>query len=132
MVEDYEEMCRQVQDFFDLRRKPVAVRLLKEPVAPDAPGKEYCALVQEASLGEKRFVITAENAGSTETLTVLGLAEPEHKMEPRMPVGTRAVVIEPLDLATGEPDVVLLIGTPARIMDVIYSISWVRAESCSP
>jgi len=36
MVEDYEEMCRQVQDFFDLRRKPVAVRLLKEPVAPDA------------------------------------------------------------------------------------------------
>ncbi len=127
---NYKEMSNKFRKFFELPTSPVAVKILKSEEKGNsnvnAP-KRYCEMVKRcASLGEE-YIFGISNLSCLNAEITLGFTAPEYvEIYPRLETGTKTVKLAPLEKCSFEPDAILIIGTPRKIMRIATTISRMR------
>ena len=123
-----------MDDWRHLDPPPVGVRLLPEDHArwdeldaiPVYRGVSYCDAVRRAGEGETLRVLPGSLQVCGWAPVVLGLKEPsgrfEEGLDPRLAFPSGGLLLAPLDRFPGEPDVVLVRGTPALLREMVRAI----------
>jgi len=123
-----------MDDWRHLDPPPVGVRLLPEDHArwdeldaiPVYRGVSYCDAVRRAGEGETLRVLPGSLQVCGWAPVVLGLKEPsgrfEEGLDPRLAFPSGGLLLAPLDRFPGEPDVVLVRGTPALLREMVVAI----------
>ncbi len=119
-----EEIAR-FRKFFELPYSPVGIKILKER-RDDAELKpaRYCELVRRSAVFGEEFILTAEKLTCAGAEVALGFSEPMFDENgPRIETGTESIMIKPLEKMEEEPDVVIIISTPKKLMKIsgVYS-----------
>ncbi len=118
---EYEELSKKFRKFFELPSSPVAVRIItgSEKKTSTQPMR-FCEMVRKSAVYGESFVFGVEELTCTSGELALGFTEPCYgEVYPRIkPANTKFVSVEPLEKADKKPDVVIVIGTPRRIMRI--------------
>ena len=89
-------------------------------------GVSYCDAVRRSGEGEMLRVLPGSLQVCDWAPVVLGLKEPEGRfeegLEPRLAFPSGGVLLAPLDRFPGEPDVVLVRGTPALLREMVGAL----------
>ena len=113
---------------------PVGVRLLPVDHARGAEldaipvyrGVSYCDAVRRAGEGEPLRVLPGSLQVCGWAPVVLGLEEPagrfEEGLEPRLAYPSGGLLLAPLECFPGEPDLVLVRGTPALLREMVRAL----------
>ena len=79
----------------------------------------YCELVRRAAVFGEEFILTADKLTCAGAEVALGFSEPMFdETGPRIETGTEAIIIKPLERMEEEPDVVIIISTPKKLMKI--------------
>jgi uncharacterized protein (DUF169 family) len=122
-VKKNEELSKKFRKFFQLPTSPVAIKIsdkeIKEP-RPKAPSL-FCEFVRKAAHEGEPCAITENDLHNFTARVILGFTEPKYvDIYPRVkPVRTKSVLVAPLEKIEQEPDVVVTITDPARMMQVL-------------
>lgn len=115
-----EELSGTFRKFFQLPTSPVAIKISdKELAGPKPPAPSlYCEFVRKAAQGGESMVITEKDLQNFTSRIILGFTEPKYvEIQPRIePSRTRSVFVTPLEKAELEPDLVVVVTDPARMM----------------
>lgn len=119
---EYAELTSKFRKFFELPASPVAVRIIRngsEQKTSTTPMR-FCEMVRRSAVYGESFVFGVEELTCTSGELALGFTEPCYgEVYPRIkPAETRLVSIEPLEKTDKKPDVVIVIGTPRKIMRI--------------
>jgi uncharacterized protein (DUF169 family) len=122
MDNDYSELSMKFRKFFELPSSPVAVRILSGGTEQktSAPPMRFCEMVRRSAVYGESFVFGVEELTCTSAELALGFTEPAYgEVYPRIkPANTKLVSVSPLEKTMKKPDVVVVIGTPRKIMRV--------------
>ncbi|MBE0522396.1 MAG: DUF169 domain-containing protein [Candidatus Methanoperedenaceae archaeon] len=125
---NYAGLSKKFRKFFELPSSPVAVRILgndsKEEVT-DTPPMRYCEMVRRCAMYGESFVFSVEELTCTSAELALGFTEPTYgEVYPRIkPANTKLVSITPLEKSGKEPDLVIIVANPRKIMRVATILS---------
>ncbi len=124
---DYAELSMKFRRFFELPSSPVAVRILSdsnEQKTSTSPMR-FCEMVRRSAVYGESFVFGVEELTCTSAELALGFTEPSYgEVYPRIkPANTKLVSVSPLEKTDKKPDVVVVIGTPRKIMRVSTILS---------
>ena len=124
---DYAELSMKFRKFFELPSSPVAVRILSdgaEQKTSTSPMR-FCEMVRRSAVYGESFVFGVEELTCTSAELALGFTEPTYgEVYPRIkPANTKLVSVSPLEKTEKKPDVVVVIGTPRKIMRVSTILS---------
>ena len=123
-----------MDDWRHLDPPPVGVRLLpvdgdrrdEYDAIPVYRGVSYCDSVRRAGEGETLRVLPGSLQVCGWAPVVLGLKEPdgrfEEGLEPRLAYPTGGLLLAPLDGFPGEPDLVLVRGTPTLLQGMLRAL----------
>ncbi|MCZ7393468.1 MAG: DUF169 domain-containing protein [Candidatus Methanoperedens sp.] len=118
---EYAELSMKFRKFFELPSSPVAVRIItgsaqKTSMQP----MRFCEMVRKSAVYGESFVFGVEELTCTSGELALGFTEPCYgEVYPRIkPANTKFVSVEPLEKADKKPDVVIVVGTPRKIMRI--------------
>lgn len=119
---DYAELSMKFRNFFELPSSPVAVRIISkgsEQKTSTSPMR-FCEMVRRSAVYGESFVFGVEELTCTSGELALGFTEPCYgEVYPRIkPANTKFVSVEPLEKADKKPDVVIVVGTPRKIMRI--------------
>ncbi len=119
---EYEELSKKFRKFFELPSSPVAVRIISEGSLQKTSMQpmRFCEMVRRSAVYGESFVFGVEELTCTSGELALGFTEPSYgEVYPRIkPANTKFVSVEPLEKADKKPDVVIVVGTPRRIMRI--------------
>jgi uncharacterized protein (DUF169 family) len=131
-----EELSREFRKFFRLSTSPVAVKFSEDKLEGQRPGSPslFCDFVRKAARDEESYLITEEDLKNFVARVILGFTEPKYvDIYPRVkPARTKSVLVAPLEKMNREPDVVLVISDPARMMSIVqvlYRATRARLEA---
>ncbi len=124
---DFAELSMKFRKFFELPSSPVAVRILSdgaEQKTSTSPMR-FCEMVRRSAVYGESFVFGVEELTCTSAELALGFTEPTYgEVYPRIkPANTKLVSVSPLEKTEKKPDVVVVIGTPRKIMRVSTILS---------
>jgi len=120
------ELSERFRRYFKIPSALVGVTVSLEDAPPVGGPARYCGLVRRVALYGESYTITADNLTCANAEAALGFsASDEGDDAPRLPAGTRAVHLEPLDAIQRMPDVVLVISNPRKLMGVATLLSQV-------
>ncbi len=124
---NYSELSTKFRKFFELPSSPVAVRILSdgnEQKTSTSPMR-FCEMVRRSAVYGESFVFGVEELTCTSGELALGFTEPAYgEVYPRIkPANTKLVSVSPLEKTEKKPDVVVVIGTPRKIMRVSTILS---------
>ncbi|MEM2934496.1 MAG: DUF169 domain-containing protein [Methanocellales archaeon] len=128
MTVNYREMSNKFRKFFELPFSPVAVKILKreEKSNVNAP-KRYCEMVKISAAAGEEYIFGLADLSCANAEITLGFTAPEYvEIYPRLETGTKAVKLAPLEKCSFEPDVILIISTPSKIMRIAIALSRLR------
>lgn len=121
-------MSSKFRKYFELPSSPVGVKILKneEKGNVNTPVR-YCEMVKSsATLGEE-YTFSINDLSCANAEITLGFAAPEYvDIYPRLPAETKAVKLAPLEKCGFEPDAILIVGNPRKIMRLATVISRMR------
>ncbi|MGC9516879.1 MAG: DUF169 domain-containing protein [Methanomicrobiales archaeon] len=150
-VNGYDVISNKIKDDLELEKSPVAIKLvLREEDIPEGVEKlegkmRHCEMVQKASQGES-FYATAEEQKCKGGAAAIGADEAPEKLKtgefyyelgrfsslgaakrtldaiPKIDLRTYATVYTPLEKATFDPDVILVICNPAQAMKLAQAM----------
>lgn len=121
-MNNFMELSSKFRKFFELPSSPVAVRILsdgKEQKTSMQPMR-FCEMVRRSAFYGESFVFGVEELTCTSGELALGFTEPCYgEVYPRIkPASTKLVGVEPLEKVDKKPDVVIVIGSPRKIMRI--------------
>ncbi len=124
---NYSEMSIKFRKFFELPSSPVAVRIIgdgsekKTSVQP----MRFCEMVRRSAVYGESFLFGIEELTCTSAELALGFTEPTYgEVYPRIkPANTKLVSVSPLERTEKKPDIVIIIGTPRKLMRVATILS---------
>ncbi len=124
---NYSELSTKFRKFFELPSSPVAVRILSdsnEQKTSTSPMR-FCEMVRRSAVYGESFIFGVEELTCTSAELALGFTEPTYgEVYPRIkPANTKLVSVSPLEKTEKKPDVVVVIGTPRKIMRVSTILS---------
>lgn len=118
-----EELSDQFRKFFQLPSSPVAVRISEEELDGPRPesSSRFCNFVRTVAYEGKKLVITEDDLSNFTAAVILGFTEPKYvDISPRIkPAKTKSIELTPLEESEGEPDVIVTITNPARMMEIV-------------
>ncbi|MDP2845409.1 MAG: DUF169 domain-containing protein [Candidatus Methanoperedens sp.] len=124
---DYAELSMKFRKFFELPSSPVAVRILSDGAEQktSASPMRFCEMVRRSAVYGESFIFGVEELTCTSAELALGFTEPTYgEVYPRIkPANTKLVSVSPLEKTEKKPDVVVVIGTPRKIMRVSTILS---------
>lgn len=123
----YAELSTKFRKFFELPSSPVAVRIISDGAdkkTSTAPMR-FCEMVRRSAVYGESFIFGVEELTCTSAELALGFTEPTYgEVYPRIkPANTKLVSVSPLEKTDKKPDVVVVIGTPRKIMRVSTILS---------
>ncbi len=123
----YAELSTKFRKFFELPSSPVAVRIISDGAdkkTSTAPMR-FCEMVRRSAVYGESFIFGVEELTCTSAELALGFTEPTYgEVYPRIkPANTKLVSVSPLEKTEKKPDVVVVIGTPRKIMRVSTILS---------
>jgi len=127
----YEEISTKFRKFFELPSSPVAVKILKtEDKKSTQSPMRFCEMVRKAAVLGDSFTFDVEGLSCTSAELALGFTEPSYgEVYPRIkPAETRFVRLAPLEKCEFEPDVVLVIGNPRKLMRITTVLSQLQGR----
>jgi len=124
----YAEISTKFRKFFELPSSPVAVRIIKdgsEVQKTSTQPMRFCEMVRRSAVYGESFLFSVEELTCTSGELALGFTEPSYgDVYPRIkPADTRFVSVSPLEKTEEKPDVVIIVGTPRKIMRVSTVLS---------
>lgn len=135
-MEKYVVLSNKFRRFFELPTNPVAVKISSQQLDGGRPKQPslFCDFVRRAAYGGEAVAINESDLQNFSARIILGFAEPKYAdIYPRItPAMTKTIVVAPLDKASQDPDVVIIVTNPARMMEVlrvIFRITQKRLES---
>ncbi len=128
----YSEISIKFRKFFELPSSPVAVRIIsdgKENKTSVQPMR-FCEMVRRSAVYGESFLFGIEELTCTSAELALGFTEPTYgEVYPRIkPANTKLVSVSPLERTEKEPDIVIIIGTPRKLMRVATILSQLREK----
>lgn len=124
----YAEISKKFRKFFELPASPVAVRIISngsnEQKTSTQPMR-FCEMVRRSAFYGESYVFSVEELTCTSGELALGFTEPSYgEVYPRIkPAQTQLVGVSPLEKTDKEPDVVIIVGNPRKIMRVSTILS---------
>ncbi|HID28313.1 MAG TPA: hypothetical protein EYP22_10980, partial [Methanosarcinales archaeon] len=126
---NYKELTIKFRKFFELPYSPVAVKLHTELIEKniDHPMR-YCEMVRRSAVYGESFTFSVEELSCTSAELALGFTEPRYgEVYPRIKnATTKSISLMPLEKCTFEPDVVIVIANPRKIMRIATIISQIH------
>lgn len=118
-----EELSKKFRKFFQLPTSPVAIKISDKEIKgprPRAPSL-FCEFVRKAAQGGEACLIIEDDLHSFTARVILGFTEPKYvDIYPRVkPARTKSVLVGPLEKIEQEPDVVVTITDPSRMMQIL-------------
>ena len=118
-----EELSKKFRKFYQLPTSPVAIKISDKEIdgpRPKAPSL-FCDFVRRAAHKGESNLITESDLSNFTARVILGFTEPKYvDLYPRVkPAKTKAVLVAPLEKIELEPDVVVTITDPARMMQIV-------------
>jgi len=102
---------------------PVAIRISDKEIKGQRPKASslFCDFVRKAAHGGESYTIAENDLHNFTARVILGFTEPKYvDIYPRVkPAQTKSVLVAPLEKAEQEPDVVVTITDPARMMQIL-------------
>lgn len=122
----YESLSKEFRKYFQLPTAPVAVKFSEEQLEGPKPASPslFCEFVRKVAHEDKTFLITEKDLKNITARIILGFTDPKYvDIFPRVkPARTKSVLISPLEKTDLEPDVVLVITSPARMMLILQML----------
>ncbi len=132
----WEDSSKQFIKFFQLSSSPVAVKISESELKGQRPKSPslFCDFVRKAAHDGESFLITEKDLQNFAARVILGFMDPKYvEISPRIkPAKTKSILVAPLGKIEAEPDVVLAIADPARMMhvaQVLHRATKVRLEA---
>lgn len=123
----YADHSMKFRKFFELPSSPVAVRIINDASEKKTATQpmRFCEMVRRSAVYGESFVFGIEELTCTSAEFALGFTEPAYgEIYPRIkPANTKLVSISPLEKTEKKPDVVIVVGTPRKIMRVSTILS---------
>ncbi|VVB96130.1 putative ArCR [uncultured archaeon] len=124
----YAEFSTKFRKFFELPSSPVAVRIItdnSQEQKTSAQPMRFCEMVRRSAFYGESFIFGVEELTCTSAELALGFTEPSYgEVYPRIkPANTKLVSVSPLEKTEKKPDVVIIVGTPRKIMRVSTILS---------
>lgn len=117
------DLSEQFRKFYQLPSSPVAVEISERELDGPRPESKsrFCDFVRRVAYEGKEFVIMEEDLSNFTPRVILGFTEPKYvEISPRIePVETKSIRLIPLEKSEGEPDVIVTIANPSRMMEVV-------------
>ncbi|MFN3309950.1 MAG: DUF169 domain-containing protein [Anaerolineales bacterium] len=122
-MRENEELSKKFRKFFQLPTSPVAIKILDKEIEaprPKAPSL-FCDFVRRAANSGELNVITENDLSNFTARVILGFTEPKYvDIYPRVkPAKTKSVLVGPLEKVDQDPDVVVTITDPERMMRIL-------------
>jgi uncharacterized protein (DUF169 family) len=154
-VEGYDMVSRELKERLGLEKSPVAIKfILREEDIPEGIEKideniRHCEMVQKAAQGEM-FYATAEEQMCKGGATAIGLMEAPEKIKtgefyqslgrfsslgsakrtmesiPKIDPMMKAIIYAPLEKVNFNPDVIVVISSPAQAMRLAQAMVYTR------
>lgn len=117
------ELSKKFRKFFHMPSSPVAVNISTEAGEDsnvESAGR-FCQFVRKAAFERKEYTIEEDDLSNFTPKIMLGFSEPQYvDIYPRIkPVETQSIKVAPFEASGGEPDVIIVIGNPARLMEIL-------------
>lgn len=124
----YAELSAKFRKFFELPTSPVAVKIIREDTgerSDELKPMRYCEMIRNSAVYGEEYTFDVECLSCASGELALGFTEPSYgEVYPRIkPATTRLVKIAPLEKCSFEPDVVIVVGDPRRIMRITTVLS---------
>lgn len=118
-----EELSKKFRKFFQLPTSPVGIKISDKETKRSRPKTPslFCRFVRKAAHEGESYLITENDLHNFTARVILGFTEPKYvDIYPRVkPAQTKSVSVAPLEKIEQEPDVVVTITDPARMMQII-------------
>lgn len=132
----YADLSTKFRKFFELPTSLVAVKILRKiRDQPDkSPPMRFCEMVRRSAVYGESFITDLEGISCTNAELALGFTEPAYgEVYPRIkPANTKQVKVAPLEKTNFEPDVIMVIGNPRRIMRIATVLSQLQNREPVP
>ncbi len=117
-----EDSSKQFMKFFQISSSPVAVKFsdgILKGQRPKSPSL-FCDFVRKAANEGSSFLLTEQDLQNFAARVILGFTDPKYvEIHPRVkPANVKSILVAPLEKIDVEPDVVLAIADPARMMHI--------------
>ncbi len=119
-----EELSKKFRKFFQLPTSPVGIKISDKEVIsgprPKTPSL-FCGFVRKTAHEGESYLITENDLHNFTARVILGFTEPKYvDIYPRVkPARTKSVLVAPLEKIEQEPDVVVTITDPERMMQIV-------------
>lgn len=131
-MEKYENLSEKFRRFFDIGTSPVAVKISNIQIDGQRPKQPslFCDFVRRVARNGEALTIVETDLQNFTARVILGFTEPKYfDINPRIkPASTKSIVVAPLEKIREDPDVVIIITDPARMMGVVQTISRATRE----
>ncbi len=124
---NYSEISIKFRKFFELPSSPVAVRIISDSSEKKTSVQpmRFCEMVRRSAVYGESFLFSIEELTCTSAELALGFTEPTYgEVYPRIkPANTKLVSVSPLERTEKKPDIVIIVGTPRKLMRVATILS---------
>ncbi|MCL7475534.1 MAG: DUF169 domain-containing protein [Methanosarcinales archaeon] len=129
----YAEVSSRFRRFFELPASPVAVKINSDKPHDELDPRRYCEMVRLSASHGDTFTFTVDDLSCASAELALGFEEPKYgEVYPRIkPADTTSVTLAPLEKADFEPDVVIVIGNPRKIMRMATTLGKIHGREVS-
>lgn len=129
----YAEVSSRFRRFFELPASPVAVKINSDKSHDELAPRRYCEMVRLSAAHGDTFTFTVDDLSCASAELALGFEEPKYgEVYPRIkPADTASVTLAPLEKADFEPDVVIVIGNPQKIMRMATTLGKIHGKEVS-
>ncbi|MCL7414534.1 MAG: DUF169 domain-containing protein [ANME-2 cluster archaeon] len=126
----YAEVSSQFRRFFELPASPVAVKINSDKSPDELTPRRYCEMVRLSASHGDTVTFTVDDLSCASAELALGFEEPKYgEVYPRIkPADTTRITLAPLEKADFEPDVVIVIGNPQKIMRMATTLGKIHGK----
>jgi len=122
-VGKYEDLSNKFRKFFQLPTSLVAIKISDRELDGQRPKQPslFCEFVRKAAHEGDPSTISEKDLQNFAARVILGFTEPKYvDIYPRIkPATTKSVLVSPLEKMKQDPDVVIAITDPARMMEIL-------------
>ncbi len=119
----YEDLSDRFRKFFGLPSSPVAMKISDKQLDGEGPKQPslFCEFVRRAAVDREAVTISENDLQNFAARVILGFMEAKYiDIYPRIkPAATKSIVVAPLEMMSQDPDVVIVLMNPARMMEVM-------------
>jgi len=128
---DYSILSTKFRKFFELPSSPVAVNINHNGSEPEnSQPMRFCEMVRRSAVFGETFKFDVEGLSCASAELALGFTEPSYgEVYPRIkPAKTHTITITPLEKTETDPDVVIVVGNPRKIMKISTVVAQLKEK----